>query len=106
VVEPVRAAPTMYLGMDGTGIPMRASVLAGRTGKQADGSSKSREVKLVTVWTAEGRDTEGIPVRDSGSVTYSAAIESAASRDTDSAPSDFAQRWPRGAARGFDSPTP
>ena len=91
--------PTMYLGMDGTGIPMRAAELAGRAGKQPDGSARTREVKLVTVWTAEGRDAEGIPVRDSGSVSYSAAIESAASRDTDAAPSEFARRAEREAQR-------
>jgi hypothetical protein len=104
VVEPEPpAAPTMYLGMDGTGVPMRASELAGRAGKQPDGSSKTREVKLCAVWTAEARDDEGTPVRDPGSVTYSAAIESAASRDTDEQPSDFAQRVDReGRRRGFD----
>lgn len=104
VVEPEPpAAPTMYLGMDGTGVAMRPSELEGRAGKQPDGSSKTREVKLVTVWSAEGRDAEGIPVRDPGSVTYSAAIESAASRDTDALPSDFAQRADREARRrGFD----
>jgi len=97
------AAPTMYLGMDGTGVPMRASELVGRAGKPPDGSAKTREVKLCTVWTAEGRDDEGIPVRDPGSVSYSAAIESAASRDTDEAPSEFAQRADREARRrGFD----
>ena len=83
-------APTLYLGMDGTGIPMRATELAGRQGKQPDGSAKTREVKLCTLWSAEGRDAEGIPVRDKGSISYSAAIESAASRDTDTAPSEFA----------------
>jgi hypothetical protein len=104
VVEPSPpSAPTMYLGMDGTGVPMRASELVGRQGKQPDGSSKTREVKLVTVWTAEGRDKEGTPVRDSGSVTYSAAIESAATQDTEKAPSDFAQRVDREARRrSFD----
>ena len=50
-------------------------------GKQPDGSAKTREVKLVTVWTAEGRDKQGRPVRDRGSVSYNAAVESAASRD-------------------------
>jgi hypothetical protein len=96
------AAPTMYLGMDGTGVPLRASELAGRAGKQPDGSSKTREVKLCTVWTAEACDDEGTPVRDPGSVTYSAAIESAASRDTDPGPSAFAARVLREAARrGF-----
>ena len=64
--------------MDGTGVPMRTSELDGRAGKQPDGSSKTREVKLVTIWSAEARDKEGTPVRDPGSVSYSAAIESAA----------------------------
>ena len=71
-------ASTLYLGVDGTGIPVRQSELIGRKGKQADGSAKTREVKLCTVWSAERRDKEGRPVRDEGSVTYSAAIESAA----------------------------
>ncbi len=107
VVEPLPAdepvAPTLYLGMDGTGVPMRASELEGREGKQPDGSAKTREVKLCTVWSAEGRDEEGTPVRDAGSVTYSAAIESAASRDTDDDPSEFAARAMREATRrGFD----
>jgi hypothetical protein len=93
VVEPAPpSAPTMYLGMDGTGVPLRPSELKGRTGKQPDGSAKTREVKLVTIWSAESRDDQGRPVRDPGSVTYSAAIESAATRDTDEQPSAFAQR--------------
>jgi len=99
--EPV--APTLYLGMDGTGVPMRTLELLGRNGKQPDGSAKTREVKLCTVWSAEGRDEEGTPVRDVGSVTYSAAIESAASADTDEQPSAFAQRVVREATRrAFD----
>lgn len=104
VVEPTAPlAPTMYLGMDGTGVPMRGSELDGRQGKQPDGSAKTREVKLVTVWSAEGRDDKGTPVRDAGSVSYSAAIESAATRDTDKTLSDFAQRVDREARRrGFD----
>jgi hypothetical protein len=104
LVEPEPpAAPTMYLGMDGTGIPMRAEDLEGREGKQPDGSAKTREVKLVTVWSAEGRDDEGTPVRDQGSVTYSAAIETAATHDTDEELSPFAQRVDREARRrGFD----
>jgi hypothetical protein len=103
VVPAPPAAPTMYLGVDGTGLPMRASALVGRAGKQPDGSAKTREVKLVTVWTAERRDAQGIAVRDPGSVTYSAAIESAATLDTDAVLSPFAQRVAREAQRrGFD----
>jgi len=102
-VEKGRAvAPTLYLGMDGTGVPMRAQEVAGRAGKQADGSAKTREAKIVTLWTAESRDQEGRPVRDPGSVTYSAAIESAATLDTSPNLSDFAERVLREATRrGF-----
>src|ERR1039457_4796767 len=82
-VEPAGdVAPTMCLGMDGTAVPMRNSEVAGRAGKQPDGSAKTREAKVVTIWTAESRDDQGKPMRDPGSVTYSAAIESAAARDT------------------------
>jgi hypothetical protein len=98
--DPVVDLPsTLYLGLDGTGIPMRRDDLAGRPGKQTDGSSKTREVKLCTVWSAETTNDQGIPVRDEGSVTYSAAIESAASPDTGQGPSDFAGRVLRETAR-------
>ena len=97
-------APTMYLGLDGTGVPVRPAEVEGRRGKQPDGSAKTREVKLATVWTAEGRDKAGRPVRDLGSVSYNAAVESAASRDTDPQPAAFAQRVYREAIRrGFDT---
>jgi len=102
-VEPAGdVAPTMYLGMDGTGVPMRNSEVAGRAGKQPDGTAKTREAKVVTVRTAESRDDQGKPMRDPGSVTYSAAIESAAARDTNPDRSDFAERVLREATRrGF-----
>ena len=94
----------MYLGMDGTGVPVRRAELAGRAGKQADGSARTREAKLVAVWAgavdARGRD---LPEREPGSVSYSAAVESAAARDTDPEPSPFARRVEREARRrGFD----
>lgn len=90
--------PTLYLGIDGTGVPMRRSELGGRRGKPTEGSAKTREVKLCTVWSAESRDGQGHPVRDEGSVTYSAAIESAAA-DTAPQGSEFAQRVGREAQR-------
>lgn len=105
-VEPAPDAevtPTMYLGMDGTGVPMRRAEVAGRPGKQPDGSSKTREMKLCTVWTAETRDENGVPVRDEGSVTYTASIESAATRDDRDELSDYAKRcWREAVRRGFD----
>jgi len=97
-----QVAPTMYLGMDGTGIPARRSEVEGRSGKQPDGTAKTREVKLCVVWSAESRDQDGIPARDPGSVTYTAAIESAAMRDTDDDLSAFAARvWREAERRRF-----
>ena len=103
--EPLADTPlpaTLYLGIDGTGVPVRASELEGRAGKQPDGSAKTRDVKLCTVWSAESRDSNGTPVRDRGSISYSAAIESAATRDTDPQRSDFAERvWREATRRRF-----
>lgn len=96
----------IYVGMDGTGTPMRAEALRGRAGKQPDGTAKTREAKLVTIWTANHRDRDGTPVRDPGSVSYNAAIESAAMGDTDTSVSPFAQRVRREATRrGIDETT-
>ena len=101
--DPQTLPPTLYLSMDGTGVPMRKSELLGRTGKQEDGSAKTREMKLCAVFSAEGRDEKGVPVRDQGSVSYSLAIESAASQEDDSARSLFAQRVLRESKRrGFE----
>lgn len=96
--EPCRA-PTAYLGLDGTGVPMRSAATAGRAGKQPDGSAKTRESKLGVFWTAEKVNAKGYRERDRGSVRVSAAIESAASRPADPEPSPFAQRVQRLAER-------
>ena len=94
------SAPTMYLGLDGTGVPVRRAESAGRAGKQPEGTAKTREAKLVLV--GPGRRMQGRPVRDPGSVSYSGAIESAAGRDTDPDASAFARRVRREAERrGF-----
>jgi len=105
-VEPDGSEPlpsTLYVGIDGTGVPMRSSELKGRAGKQADGSAKTREVKLCAVWSAESRDAPGQPVRDEGSVSYSAAIESAASANARPQASEFTQRvWREAQRRRFE----
>lgn len=102
--EPVDTLPlpqTLYLGIDGTGIPMRAEELTGVPGK-SEGGAKTREGKLCTVWSAESCDDEGIPIRDEGSVSYSAAIESASAPDTAKQPSAFARRvWRESQRRRF-----
>ena len=102
--EPLDTLPlpkTLYLGIDGTGIPLRAEELTGVSGKRA-GAAKTREVKLCTVWSAESLDTDGTPLRDEGSITYSAAIESARIPDIAKERSAFAQRvWRESQRRRF-----
>jgi hypothetical protein len=101
-MEPLGSEPlpkVLYLGLDGTGVPMRKSELTGRSGKQGDGSAKTREVKLCTIWSAESCGADERPERDAGSVTYSAAIESAATLDTAAVTSEFTQRVLREATR-------
>jgi hypothetical protein len=71
------AVSTLYVSYDGTGVPMRKEETQGRKGKQPDGSSASREVKLGSVFTSEEFDDEGNPVRDPGSTTYVASFEKA-----------------------------
>lgn len=95
VEEEPNPSNTMYAGVDGTGIPMRPTELAGRAGKQPDGTAKTREVKQCVVWTADSSDAEGNPTRDPGSVSYSAAIESCAWSDICKDPPPFAQRVER-----------
>lgn len=71
------AVATMYIEMDGTGVPMVSGALAGRKGKQPDGSAKTREVKLGCVFTQTGTDERRRPVRDAASTSFVGAIESA-----------------------------
>jgi hypothetical protein len=103
--EPCDALPlpqTLYLGMDGTGIPLRAEELLARSGKQPDGSAKTGEVKLCTIWSAESLDEQGTPIRDAGSISYSAALESARALDTAAARAPFAERvWREATRRRF-----
>jgi len=70
-------SPVAYVEADGTGVPMRSEELAGRPGKQADGSAKTREVKLGAVFTQTRTDEAGQPVRDYQSTTYVASFENA-----------------------------
>ena len=105
VIEPEPCdAATLYPGLDGTGVPARKTEVEGSQGKQADGSAKTREAKIAVVWSAETTDNEGCPVRDPGSAACNAAIETIATRDTDTEPAPFAKRILREAERrGFDT---
>lgn len=69
-------APIMYVSADGTGVPMRAEELAGRRGKQPDGTAKTRQVYLGCVFTQHRVDEKGHPVRDWESTTYVSSFQS------------------------------
>ena len=71
-----KAIPVFYVEVDGTGVPRVAEELAGRKGKQADGSAKTREAKLGAVFTQTKPEEEtGLPVRDPDSTTYVGSFE-------------------------------
>jgi len=73
--KPDPAPDVMYVSYDGTGVPTTKSETQGRKGKQPDGSSKSREVKLGCVFT-QLRTVEGeLPNRDPDSTTYVASFD-------------------------------
>jgi len=75
-IRPEKTIPLLYISYDGTGVPMTEEELKGRPGKQADGSSKTREAKLGCVFTQTRTDAKGFPVRDPDSTSFAGAIES------------------------------
>lgn len=68
---------TLYVALDGTGVPTVPADTAGRRGKAADGRARTREVKLGCLFTQTGPDAAGRPVRDPGSSSYVATFEPA-----------------------------
>lgn len=74
--EELSSDTKFYISFDGTGVPMCKKELAGRKGKQSDGSARTREAKLGCVFTQVGLDKEGYPQRDPDSTSYVGAIES------------------------------
>ena len=70
--------PVLYIEMDGTGVPVTVAETEGRRGKNSDDPAHTREVKLGCVFTQTCAGTEGRPLRDENSTTYTGAIETAA----------------------------
>ena len=58
------AVPTLYITLDGTGVPCVKKDMRGVKGK--DGKAKTREVKVGVVGTYRRLDRKGRPVRDPG----------------------------------------
>ncbi len=71
-VPPVatKPIPIMVIETDGTGVPSRPEELAGRPGKQPDGTARTREAKLGCVFTQTSRDEDGDPIRDPDATSY------------------------------------
>jgi len=69
-------APILYVSADGTGVPMVRAELAGRRGKQSDGTAKTRQVYLGCVFTQHKVDEQGHPIRDWESTTYVSSLKS------------------------------
>ena len=75
-LPPPQPVPDMlYVEVDGTGVPMRASQTEGRPGKADDGKARTREVKLARLFTVSRLDDHGRPVMDPGSSTYLATFD-------------------------------
>lgn len=77
VPPPVKPIPVLYVACDGTGVPVTRRETAGRKGKHSDGNARTREAKLGCVFTQVKTDSEGFPLREEGSTTYTGAIETA-----------------------------
>ncbi len=74
VGEPI---PILHVQMDGTGVPVVKKETLGRQGKIEGQPAHTREAKLGCVFTQTTWDKEGFALRDPGSTTYVAAIETA-----------------------------
>ncbi len=75
-LAPAAPVPDMlYVEVDGTGVPVRASETEGRAGKGEDGKAGTREVKLARLFTVSRLDEDGRPVTDPGSSTYAATFD-------------------------------
>lgn len=68
---------TLYVCMDGTGVPMVRAETAHRQGKGEDGQATTREAKLGCIFTQTRIDEQGYAVRDEHSTSYVGAIETA-----------------------------
>jgi hypothetical protein len=70
MAPPAPLPDMLYVEVDGTGVPVRASETAGRPGKGEDGKAGTREVKLARLFTVSRLDQDGRPVMDPGSSSY------------------------------------
>jgi len=72
-----RPPGTVYIAVDGTGVPVVPKEVKGRKGKQEDGKARTREARLGCLFTQTVTDSRGRPIRDDASTTYVGVIEDA-----------------------------
>lgn len=72
----VQEIPKLYVSADATGVPMRREELAGRKGRQPDGTAKTRMAYLGCVFTQHKEDEKGAPIRDHDSTSYVSSFQS------------------------------
>ena len=72
---PTDPVATLYVAVDGTGIPAVPAETEGRKGKDPDARTHTREVKLGVVFTQTKVDAKGFPIRDPASASYVATLE-------------------------------
>ena len=70
--------PTLYVAIDGTGVPTIPADTEGHQGKSPDGRAHTREAKLGCVFTQTTVDDRGRPIRDPDSSSYVATMTAAA----------------------------
>ena len=95
-LEAPSGPPRPVISADGTGVPMRNPELEDRSGRQEDGTSKTREAKLLRVCEVS-RDEEGQVRAVAGRIMQSSVIDSAVA--SGGRMSDFAARLGREAKR-------
>ena len=81
-VEPeAPSADRVLVEIDGTGVPMVASEVEGVPGKQADGTAKTCEAKVIVRYRASRDPKTGAPRKDKDSRAVSVRIDSAKAVD-------------------------
>jgi hypothetical protein len=73
----VATRPTLYIMLDGTGVPCVKKDTEGIKGKGPDGTAGTREVKVGLVGTFRRVDAKGCPVRDPGCESHIVSSKSA-----------------------------
>src|SRR6267142_2362888 len=90
-----RSISTLYVELDGTGVPVVPKETEGREGRQEGKPPHTREAKMGCVFTQTTVDAEGYAVRDEASTTYLGRIQTACEFGRALYTEDFLRGWSR-----------